>query len=104
MTLEDIRGDLHCHTTLSDGRQDLEAMVEAARERGYEYLAITDHSATHGFGNHVDADALRAQVERVRALDAQLDDFTVLIGTETNVLPGRLASTTPTTCWPSWTG
>ena len=87
VTLEDIRGDLHCHTTLSDGRQDLDAMVEAARKRGYEYLAITDHSATHGFGNHVDADALRAQVERVRALDAQLDDFTVLIGTETNVLP-----------------
>ena len=87
VTLEDIRGDLHSHTTLSDGRQDLDAMVEAARKRGYEYLAITDHSATHGFGNHVDADALRAQVERVRALDAQLDDFTVLIGTETNVLP-----------------
>jgi DNA polymerase (family 10) len=87
VTLEDIRGDLHCHTTLSDGRQDLDAMVEAARKRRYKYLAITDHSATHGFGNHVDADALRAQVERVRALDAQLDDFTVLIGTETNVLP-----------------
>jgi DNA polymerase (family 10) len=87
VTLEDIRGDLHSHTTLSDGRQDLDAMVEAARKRGYEYLAITDHSATHGFGNHVDADALRAQIERVRALDARLDDFTVLIGTETNVLP-----------------
>jgi DNA polymerase (family 10) len=87
VTLEDLRGDLHCHTTLSDGRQDVEAMVEAARKRGYEYLAITDHSATHGFGDHVDPDALRAQVERVRALDAMLDDFTVLIGTETNVLP-----------------
>jgi DNA polymerase (family 10) len=85
--LEDIRGDLHCHTTLSDGKQDLEAMVEGARARGYEYLAITDHSATHGFGNHVDADTLRAQIERVRALAASLDDFTVLIGTETNVLP-----------------
>jgi DNA polymerase (family X) len=87
IALEDIRGDLHSHTTLSDGRQDLEAMVAGARARGYEYLAITDHSATHGFGNHVDDDTLRAQIERVRALDAQLDDFTVLIGTETNVLP-----------------
>jgi DNA polymerase (family 10) len=85
--LEDIRGDLHCHTTLSDGKHDLEAMVEGARARGYEYLAITDHSATHGFGNSVDADTLRAQVERVRRLDARLDGFTVLIGTETNVLP-----------------
>ena len=87
VTIGDLRGDLHSHTVLSDGRQDVEAMVEAARARGYEYLAITDHSATHGFGNHVDADALRAQIERVRALNADLDGFEVLIGTETNVLP-----------------
>src|SRR4051812_32819763 len=85
--LEDLRGDLHCHTTLSDGRQDVEAMVEGARARGYEYLAITDHSATHGFGDHVDVETLRGQIERVRALDATLDGFTVLIGTETNILP-----------------
>ena len=87
VTLADLRGDLHSHTTLSDGRQDVEAMVAAARARGYEYLAITDHSATHGFGNHVDADALRAQIERVREMDAELDGFDLLIGTETNVLP-----------------
>jgi DNA polymerase (family X) len=87
VTLEDIRGDLHSHTTTSDGVDDLEAMVDAARARGYEYLAITDHSATHGFGNHVDVDTLLAQIDRVRALDARLEDFTVLIGTETNVLP-----------------
>jgi len=87
VTIGDLRGDLHSHTVLSDGRQDVEAMVEAARARGYGYLAITDHSATHGFGNHVDADALRAQIERVRALNADLDGFEVLIGTETNVLP-----------------
>ena len=86
VTLADLRGDLHSHTTLSDGLQDVEAMVEGARARGYEYLAITDHSASHGFGNHVDADALRAQIERVRALNAELDGFDVLIGTETNVL------------------
>jgi DNA polymerase (family 10) len=84
--LDDLRGDLHCHTTLSDGRQDVEAMVEGARARGYEYLAITDHSATHGFGNDVQPDALRAQIERVRALDAGLDGFDLLIGTETNIL------------------
>ena len=86
VTLADLRGDLHSHTTLSDGRQDVEAMAAAAQARGYEYLAITDHSATHGFGNHVDADALRAQIERVRALDAGLEGFDLLIGTETNVL------------------
>ena len=84
--LSDVRGDLHSHTTLSDGRQDVEAMVEGARKLGYEYLAITDHSASHGFGNHVEPDALRAQVERIRSLNEELDGFDVLIGTETNVL------------------
>ena len=73
--LGDLRGDLHSHTVLSDGRQDVEAMLEGARARGYEYLAITDHSASHGFGNDVQPDALRAQIERIRALDAELDDF-----------------------------
>ena len=84
--LADVRGDLHSHTTLSDGHQDVEAMVEGARKLGREYLAITDHSASHGFGNHVDPDALRAQIERVRALNEELDGFDLLIGTETNVL------------------
>jgi DNA polymerase (family X) len=86
ITLEDLRGDLHSHTVLSDGRQDVEAMAAAARAKGYEYLAITDHSASHGFGNHVDPDMLRAQIERVRALNEELDGFDLLTGTETNVL------------------
>jgi DNA polymerase (family 10) len=86
VTVADLRGDLHSHTTLSDGVEDVEAMVAGAQARGYEYLAITDHSASHGFGNHVDPDTLRAQIERVRALNAGLDGFDVLIGTETNVL------------------
>src|SRR5215216_6171144 len=86
VTLADLRGDLHSHTTLSDGRQDVEAMLAGARARGYEYLAITDHSASHGFGNDVDPETLRTQIERVRARNAELDDFELLIGTETNVL------------------
>ena len=57
--IEDIRGDLHCHTTLSDGHNTLEEMAEAARARGYAYLAVTDHSASHGFGNHVTPTRLR---------------------------------------------
>ncbi|MDP9293554.1 MAG: helix-hairpin-helix domain-containing protein, partial [Actinomycetota bacterium] len=69
VSIEDIRGDLHCHTDLSDGRHTLEQMAEAGRARGYEYLAITDHSASHGFGNHVDPDTLERQIERVRQLD-----------------------------------
>jgi DNA polymerase (family 10) len=83
----DVRGDLHCHTTLSDGRQTLEEMARAAIEHGYAYLCVTDHSATHGFGNHVEPDALRRRIEQVRELDARLDGFTLLVGTETNILP-----------------
>jgi DNA polymerase (family 10) len=87
VTREDIRGDLHCHTTLSDGHNTLEEMAEAARERGYSYLAITDHSATHGFGNDVQPDALLARVEQVHALDRRIRGMKLLAGTETNILP-----------------
>ncbi|HVM69938.1 MAG TPA: DNA polymerase/3'-5' exonuclease PolX [Gaiellaceae bacterium] len=85
--LEDLRGDLHMHTTASDGRGTIEDMALAARDRGYEYLCITDHSATHGFGNHVTPDEMLRQVERVREADAAIDGIRVLVGTETNILP-----------------
>ena len=87
ITIEDMRGDLHCHTTLSDGRQTLEQMVSAAQGRGLEYLAITDHSASHGFGDHVTPEALEERIEEIHALNAGLDDFEVLAGTEVNILP-----------------
>ena len=60
-------------------------MAEAARERGLEYLAITDHSATHGFGDHVTADRLRERIEEIRAINETLDGFELLIGTESNI-------------------
>ncbi|HYH58629.1 MAG TPA: DNA polymerase/3'-5' exonuclease PolX [Thermoleophilaceae bacterium] len=81
--LADIRGELHCHSTASDGRNTIEQMAEAARERGYSYIAITDHSASHGFGNDVQPDELRAQIEHIRSLD--LDGITVLAGSEVNI-------------------
>ncbi len=87
VTVGDIRGDLHCHTVASDGRATIEQMAEAARARGYEYLAITDHSATHGFGNHVEPAELERQIERVGEVNAAFDDIEILIGTETNILP-----------------
>jgi DNA polymerase (family 10) len=84
----DLRGDLHCHTTLSDGRSTLEEMVEAAIERGWEYLAVTDHSASHGFGNHVTPEALEARIAEIAALNDRLEGrLRVLAGTETNILP-----------------
>ncbi len=69
--LGDIRGDLHSHTIASDGHDTIEEMALAARERGYEYLAITDHSASHGFGNAVSPEQLRRQIELVRECGAR---------------------------------
>jgi DNA polymerase (family 10) len=83
----DIKGDLHCHTVASDGKNTIAEMATAARELGYEYVAITDHSATHGFGNDVSPDELRAQIERVREVDASVEGIEVLAGSEVNVLP-----------------
>jgi len=85
--LTDLRGDLHCHTIASDGRATIEEMALAALERGFEYLAITDHSATHGFGDEVPPDQLRRQVELVRQADARIDGIRLLAGSEVNILP-----------------
>jgi DNA polymerase (family 10) len=88
VTAADLRGDLHCHTTASDGTASIEEMAQAAIEAGYEYLVITDHSASMGFGADVSTDQLRHQIERVREVDASLPpDFTLLVGFEVNVLP-----------------
>src|SRR3954447_10393257 len=87
VALDDIRGDLHCHTTISDGRNSLEEMTEAARARGYAYLAVTDHSASHGFGNHVTPERLEQRIEEVRELNSRVRGFRVLAGSEVNVMP-----------------
>jgi DNA polymerase (family X) len=89
--LGDLRGDLHSHTTLSDGKASLEEMAEAARERRYSYLAVTDHSASHGFGDDVSAERLWERIEEVRTLDAKLPRFHLLAGSEINIgLDGSL--------------
>ena len=85
ITLDDVRGELHCHTVASDGRHTIEQMAEAARELGHEYIAITDHSASHGFGNDVQPDELRRQIERVREIDAATEGIRILAGSEVNV-------------------
>ena len=87
IALEDIRGDLHSHTTASDGKNTIEEMALAARERGYEYLAITDHSATHGFGDDVSPEQLRRQIELVHEANARLEGIELLAGSEVNILP-----------------
>ncbi len=85
--LGDIRGDLHCHTVASDGKATIEEMAQAAQALGYEYLAITDHSASHGFGNDVSPAQLREQIERVGEVAQSLHGFTLLAGSEVNILP-----------------
>ncbi|QEC46618.1 DNA polymerase/3'-5' exonuclease PolX [Baekduia soli] len=84
---DDLKGDLHCHTVASDGRDTAQEMAAGALARGLQYVAITDHSATHGFGNDVSPDALRRQIELVHDLNDRTDGIEVLIGTETNILP-----------------
>ena len=71
--LGDLRGDLHCHTTASDGTASIEEMAQAALDAGYEYLAITDHSASDGLRRRCVARAAARQIERIRALDADVD-------------------------------
>jgi DNA polymerase (family 10) len=91
--LADVRGDLHAHTTLSDGRNSLDEMARAGRDRGYSYMAITDHSATHGFGDDVQPDALRRRIEEVRAWNEEHGSrrFRLLVGSEINIgLDGTL--------------
>ncbi len=92
VTLEELRGDLQCHTEASDGTATLEEMVEAARERGYEYLAITDHSAYLGIVQGLDEEALLAQLDEIDRLNEQFDDFRVLKASEVDILEdGSLA-------------
>jgi DNA polymerase (family 10) len=86
ITLKAIRGDLHVHTTATDGRHSLEQMVEAARDRGYQYLAITEHSKrlsmTHGF----DAERLARRNEEIDHLNEKLKGFVVLKSIEVDIL------------------
>jgi DNA polymerase (family 10) len=87
VTAADLKGDLHCHTSASDGTASVEEMAQAAIDAGYEYLVITDHSASMGFGADVSTEQLRHQIERVREVDGSLPGFTLLVGSEVNVLP-----------------
>jgi DNA polymerase (family X) len=91
VSLEDVKGDLHSHTTLSDGRNTLDEMAEAGRDRGYAYMAITDHSASHGFGDHVTPERLWERIEEIRDWNKGKRGFRLLAGSEINIgLDGSL--------------
>jgi DNA polymerase (family X) len=82
-----IRGDLHSHTTLSDGKATLKEMAAAAEEKGYDYLAITDHSLTHGFGNNVEPGELEARIGEIEDFNSRSEGIRLLAGSEVNILP-----------------
>ena len=86
VTLADIRGDLHVHTTASDGRNTIEEMAAAAKARGYCYLAITEHSKSSVIANGLSADKLRRHADRIRALGSKLKGITLLAGIEVDIL------------------
>ena len=81
----DIKGDLHIHTKWSDGSHDLEAIVRAARERGYRYIAITDHTKGLGVAHGLDEARLAEQVKAIDAANAKHTGFRILKGTEVDI-------------------
>ncbi|WP_144526580.1 DNA polymerase/3'-5' exonuclease PolX [Peribacillus simplex] len=87
ISLEAIKGDLHMHTTWSDGAHTIEEMIEACRAKGYRYMAITDHSQYLKVANGLTAERLREQKRIIHELNEKYADFTVLSGIEMDILP-----------------
>ncbi|HEX4012117.1 MAG TPA: DNA polymerase/3'-5' exonuclease PolX [Solirubrobacteraceae bacterium] len=87
ITVADLRGDLHCHTSASDGTASIEEMALAARDAGYEYLAITDHSASVGV--RIEGIGLHDHIRRIRTLSGTdaVGGITLLAGSEVNIAP-----------------
>jgi DNA polymerase (family 10) len=81
----DLRGDLHAHTTETDGKDDIRAMAEAARDAGLEYLAITDHTQSLAMANGLDERRAMAHAERIRALDREGLGIRLLAGVECDI-------------------
>ncbi|MBT8078164.1 MAG: DNA polymerase/3'-5' exonuclease PolX [Gammaproteobacteria bacterium] len=86
ITMEDIRGDLHCHTRATDGRDTPRRMAEAAAERGYEYLSINDHSKRVAVANGLDRKRLLKQIKEIDKLNEKLDGIELLKSVELDIL------------------
>jgi DNA polymerase (family 10) len=86
VTLGDLRGDLHMHTTATDGRDDLESMAAAAQRLGHEYVAITDHSKAMAMSNGLNEARALEHAARVRALNGRIEGLTLLAGIECDIL------------------
>jgi DNA polymerase (family 10) len=86
LTWEDITGVLHCHTTYSDGGSTIEEMAEAARERGWSYLGISDHSEAAFYAGGLKRDKLKQQHDEIDEINSRTKDFRVLKGIEADIL------------------
>jgi len=86
ITLEDLQGDVHMHTVETDGRNTIEEMAEAAKARGYKYMAITDHSKNLAFANGLDDKRALAHIQRIREASNKMDGITILAGIEVDIL------------------
>jgi DNA polymerase (family 10) len=86
VTQEDLQGDVHMHTVETDGRNTIEEMAEAARERGYKYMAITDHSKNLAFANGLDDKRAVEHIARIRAAGQKIEGITIFAGIEVDIL------------------
>jgi DNA polymerase (family 10) len=87
ITMKDIRGEVHMHTVETDGRCTIEEMAEAAKERGYTYIAITDHSKNLAFANGLDDTRALQHMARIRAANDAFGGITIMAGVEVDILP-----------------
>ncbi|MGC2171275.1 MAG: DNA polymerase/3'-5' exonuclease PolX, partial [Candidatus Sulfotelmatobacter sp.] len=86
ITLEDLRGDVHMHTVETDGKNTIEEMAEAAKARGYKYMAITDHSKNLAFANGLDDKRAVAHIQRIREANQKIEGITIFAGIEVDIL------------------
>ena len=86
ITQADLQGDVHMHTVETDGRNTIEEMAEAARVRGYKYIAITDHSKNLAFANGLDDARALGHIQRIRAANGQIEGITIFAGIEVDIL------------------
>jgi len=87
ITQGDLRGDVHMHTVETDGRNTIEEMAEAARARGYQYMAITDHSKNLAFANGLDDKRALEHIQRIRSANERVEGIRILAGVEVDILP-----------------
>jgi len=86
ITLEDLQGDVHMHTVETDGRNTIEEMAEAAKMRGYKYMAITDHSKNLAFANGLDDVRAVAHIQKIRDANEKIEGITIFAGIEVDIL------------------